>query len=78
MERDCNNCVYSTRDGGCRKWSCEGTKTVKDIRKETIEEVEEKLRSAKFFFEEDLDRNETVQKVVELVLGMLEQIARNE
>lgn len=39
MNRDCNKCVYSTREGGCRKWTCEGTKTVEDIRAETIEEL---------------------------------------
>ena len=38
MERDCNKCVYSTRDGNCRKWECVGTKTVKDIKTDTINE----------------------------------------
>ena len=38
MERDCNKCVYSTRDGNCRKWECKGTKTVKDIKTDTINE----------------------------------------
>lgn len=42
MDRDCNNCVYSTRDGNCRKWNCEGTKTVEDIRKEVIDEISNK------------------------------------
>lgn len=44
MERDCNRCVYSTRDGNCRKWSCEGTETVNDIRAEVIEEVENLMK----------------------------------
>ena len=39
MDRDCNKCVYSTRDGGCRKWTCEGTKTVEDIRAEVIDSI---------------------------------------
>ena len=34
MDRECNKCVYSTRDGNCRKWSCEGTVTVEDIKAE--------------------------------------------
>lgn len=38
MDRDCNRCVYSTREGGCRKFTCEGTKTVEDIRAEVLEE----------------------------------------
>lgn len=41
MDRDCNQCVYSTREGGCRKYKCEGTKTVEDIRAEVIEEIKE-------------------------------------
>lgn len=39
MDRDCNKCVYSTREGGCRKFKCEGTKTVEDIRAEAIKDV---------------------------------------
>ena len=34
MDRECNKCVYSTRDGDCRKWNCEGTVTVEDIKAE--------------------------------------------
>lgn len=37
-DRECNKCVYSTRDGNCRKWDCEGTKTVKDIKAEGMQE----------------------------------------
>lgn len=44
MDRECNKCVYSTRDGNCRKWSCEGTKTVEDIRTETFQESIKILR----------------------------------
>lgn len=36
MMGDCNKCVYSTRDGGCRRWTCEGTKTVDDIMEKGI------------------------------------------
>lgn len=43
MDRDCNQCVYSTREGGCRKYKCEGTKTVEDIRSEVIEECFKKI-----------------------------------
>lgn len=32
--RNCNNCVYSTRDGFCRKFECAGTVTVEDIKAE--------------------------------------------
>jgi len=39
MDRECNKCVYSTRDGNCRKWSCEGTKTVEDIKAEARKET---------------------------------------
>lgn len=41
--RDCNKCVYSTRDGNCRKWECKGTVTVEDIKKEAKEECGEEL-----------------------------------
>lgn len=37
--RDCNVCVYSTREGGCRVWDCKGTKTVEDIKEETKAEM---------------------------------------
>lgn len=43
MDRECNKCVYSTRDGNCRKWSCEGTKTVEDIKAEARKEYHDKL-----------------------------------
>lgn len=43
-ERECNKCVYSTRDGNCRKWDCDGTKTVDDIKMETIHECVEALK----------------------------------
>lgn len=43
MDRECNKCVYSTRDGDCRKWSCEGTKTVEDIRIETAKEMNTRI-----------------------------------
>jgi len=43
MDRECNKCVYSTRDGDCRKWSCEGTKTVDDIRIETAKEMNTRI-----------------------------------
>lgn len=43
QERDCNKCVYSTRDGNCRKWECEGTKTVEDIKAEVIGEIHTEL-----------------------------------
>lgn len=23
MERDCNRCIWATRDGGCASWDCE-------------------------------------------------------
>lgn len=49
MERDCNKCVYSTRDGSCRKWNCEGTKTVEDIRAEVIEEFLNKVCSLRIY-----------------------------
>ena len=39
MDRDCNRCVYSTREGGCRKFKCEGTKTVEDIKTDAIDDV---------------------------------------
>lgn len=46
-DRDCNNCVYSARNGGCRKGICNGTKTVKDIQEEsktkTIDEIVEMI-----------------------------------
>lgn len=42
--RDCNKCVYSTRDGNCRKWECKGTVTVEDIRKEAIKDFAEWLK----------------------------------
>lgn len=42
MDRECNKCVYSTRDGNCRKWDCE-YKTVEDIRTEVIDEFENKI-----------------------------------
>lgn len=41
--RDCNKCVYSTRDGNCRKWECKGTVTVEDIKKEAIKDFAEWL-----------------------------------
>ena len=39
MDRECNKCVYSTRDGECRKWSCEGTVTVGDLKNQIMEDV---------------------------------------
>lgn len=44
MDRDCNECVYSARDGSCRKWSCEGTKTVEDVKMDTFKESVKILR----------------------------------
>lgn len=43
-ERDCNRCVYSTRDGNCRKWECNGTVTVKDVKREAVEEYKNSLK----------------------------------
>lgn len=45
MDRECNKCVYSTRDGGCRKWSCEGTKTVEDIKAEAKAEIIDRCKN---------------------------------
>ena len=36
--RDCNRCVYSTRDGGCRRFTCHGTETVDDVREKAVGE----------------------------------------
>lgn len=44
MMGDCNKCVYSTRDGGCRKWTCEGTKTVDDIKAEAFDEFKNEIK----------------------------------
>lgn len=45
MDRDCNNCVYSTRDGDCRKWQCNNKGwTVEDIKAEAIDEFADFLR----------------------------------
>lgn len=41
--RNCNECVYSTRDGFCRKFECAGTVTVEDIKAETIDEFADAL-----------------------------------
>lgn len=44
--RDCNQCVYSTREGGCRKFKCEGTKTVEDIKAEAIDELLDAIKKS--------------------------------
>ena len=36
-DRECNRCVYHS-SGSCSAWECEGTKTVKDIKTDTINE----------------------------------------
>lgn len=46
QERDCNICVYSARNGDCRKWDCEGTKKVEDIKADAIDEITEKYFDA--------------------------------
>lgn len=46
IDRDCNICVYSTRNGGCRKGICNGTKTVKDIQADMLEKVVKELNES--------------------------------
>lgn len=36
-DRECDKCVYHS-SGKCSQWSCNGTKTVKDIKNEAIDE----------------------------------------
>lgn len=60
MARECNQCVYSTRDGNCRKWSCEGTKTVDDIKEQGVKEF------AKWLVDKQID-------VVDLTAQYLER-----
>lgn len=67
--RDCNRCVYSTRDGDCRRFTCRGTVTVDDVKTESVKEFAEWLE------EKDLltlwhgdDDNETLS--AEKVLNM--------
>lgn len=45
-DRDCNNCVYSTRDGGCRKGICNGTKTEKGFQADMLENVVKELNES--------------------------------
>lgn len=35
--RDCNNCIYSTREGSCRKWKCEGTVTEDKLKNDVLQ-----------------------------------------
>jgi len=42
-DRNCNECVCSTRDGFCRRFECAGTVTVEDIKAEAIKEYHDKL-----------------------------------
>ena len=47
-DRNCNECVYSTRDGFCRRFECAGTVTVEDIKAEArqsaIDEFADKIK----------------------------------
>lgn len=47
-DRDCDNCVCSTRSGDCRAWECNGTVTVADVKlkakKKELEKIKKELR----------------------------------
>jgi len=79
-ERDCNNCVYSTRDGNCRKFTCEGTKTVEQIRADAIDECIEwakAFREAHYYnipYENLMEYSKGFKKCIESVIENLEQL----
>lgn len=54
--RDCNNCVYSTRDGGCRKWKCFGNVTVEDIEKSVWDDFLSFLDEQMHYTKEQIDK----------------------
>lgn len=55
LDRNCNRCVYSTRNGDCVKWTCDGTVTVNTLKHNAMQELADKLIETWSFIDEDGD-----------------------
>lgn len=55
LERNCNRCVYSTRNGDCVKWTCDGTVTVNKLKQDALKELANKLIENWSFTDSDGD-----------------------
>lgn len=44
MDRNCSKCVHHT-SGGCSKWECTGTVTIKDVKEEALNDLLDSIKN---------------------------------